>query len=69
VRGVSFYVGIGASAHAKDDRQTAVFSKVKVEPLVPEAGAKPVLYSSLETVAIASTDRRCSSPASRLSLE
>jgi TolB protein len=53
-----FYVGIGVSAHDKDDLQTAVFSKVKVEPLVPEADAKPVLYSSLETVAIASTDRR-----------
>jgi TolB protein len=53
-----FYVGIGVSAHDKDDLQTAVFSNVKVEQLVPAADAKQVLYSSLETVAIASTDRR-----------
>ena len=53
-----FYVGIGVSAHNKDDVQTAVFSNVKVEQLPPETDVKPVLYSTLETVAVASTDRR-----------
>jgi TolB protein len=52
-----FYVGIGVSAHDKDDLQTAVFSNVKVEELAPAATTNQVLYSSLETVAIASTDR------------
>ena len=52
-----FYVGIGVSAHDKDDLQTAVFSNVKVEDLAPAATTNQVLYSSLETVAIASTDR------------
>lgn len=53
-----FYVGIGVSAHNKDELQTAVFSNVKVETLAPVSDRKPVLYSTLETVAIASTDRR-----------
>jgi len=54
----SFYVGIGVSAHDKDDLQTAIFSNVKVETLSPASDARPVLYSTLETVAIASGDRR-----------
>jgi len=53
-----FYVGIGVSAHNKDQLQTAVFSKVKVETLAPESGEKPVLYSTLETVSVDSSDRR-----------
>jgi hypothetical protein len=55
-----FYVGIGVSAHDKDDLQTAIFSNVKVEQLPSAVDAKQVLYSSLETVAVASTDRRVS---------
>lgn len=53
-----FYVGIGVSAHDKDALETAVFSHVKVEPLRADGGEKPVLYSTLETISIASTDRR-----------
>jgi hypothetical protein len=53
-----FYVGIGVSAHDKDDLQTAVFSNVKVEALAPVDKAKLVLYSTLETVPVASGDRR-----------
>lgn len=53
-----FYLGIGVSAHDKDDLQTAVFSNVKMEELAPAADTGQVLYSTLETVAIASTDRR-----------
>jgi TolB protein len=52
-----FYIGIGVSAHDKDVTETAIFSHVKLTPLAPATG-KLVLYSSLETVAIASGDRR-----------
>lgn len=52
-----FYVGLGVCAHDKNAVETAVFSKVKLEPLAAATG-QPVLYSSLETVAVASTDRR-----------
>ena len=52
-----FYVGLALSAHDKDVTETAVFRNVKLEPLGPAAG-KPVLYSTLETVLVASTDRR-----------
>ncbi len=51
-----FYVGIGVCAHDKDDVQKAVFRNVSVWPIPPPKG-KQVLLSSLETVAIASTDR------------
>ncbi len=52
-----FYVGIGVSAHDKDATETALFSNVKVEDQAAN-DKKPVLYSTLETVPIASTDRR-----------
>ncbi|HEX3996517.1 MAG TPA: hypothetical protein VHX39_35560, partial [Acetobacteraceae bacterium] len=52
-----FYVGIGVSAHDKDATETAIFSNVKVEELAAN-DRKQVLYSTLETVPIASTDRR-----------
>jgi TolB protein len=53
----SFYVGIGVCAHDKDASETAVFSNVKIQPL-GSTGEKPVLYSTLETVPVASGDRR-----------
>jgi Tol biopolymer transport system component len=53
----SFYVGIGVCAHDKDTSETAVFSNVKVEQL-KHSGEKGLLYSTLENVPIASTDRR-----------
>ena len=56
--GSTFYVGIGVSAHDKDDVQTAIFSDVKVEELSSGDKAKAVFYSTLETVPIASGDRR-----------
>ena len=52
-----FYVGLGVSAHDKDVSETAVFSKVELAPVPPVTG-KPVLWSVLETVNVASTDRR-----------
>jgi TolB protein len=53
-----FYVGIGVSAHDKDATETAIFSNVKLETLTTASDKKPLLYSTLETVPIASTDRR-----------
>ncbi len=52
-----YYVGIGVSSHDKDVSETAVFSNVKLDQLAPSSAA-PTLYSSLETVTVASTDRR-----------
>jgi TolB protein len=54
----TFYVGIGVSAHNKDDLQTAVFSNLKVETLAPVDQTKLVLFSTLEMVPVASGDRR-----------
>jgi TolB protein len=52
-----FYIGIGVCAHDKDVVEKAIFSNVKLVSLPPAAG-KPVLYSALETITVASTDRR-----------
>jgi len=62
--GGDFYVGIGVCSHDKDRVETAVFSNVLIEPLkaAPMAAenseAGMTLYSSLENVTVASTDRR-----------
>jgi TolB protein len=54
-----FYVGLGVCAHNKDLSETAIFSHVQLGvPPAPAADAKPVLYSTLETQAMNSTDRR-----------
>ena len=56
-----FYIGIGVCSHHKDASETALFSNVQVESLdAKEKSAKelqPILYSALETVAVASSDR------------
>ncbi len=52
----TFYVGIGACAHDEDVVEKAVFSKVDVTT-PPAVTGDPKLYSTLETVAIGSTDR------------
>jgi TolB protein len=52
-----FYIGIGVCSHDKDVVEKAVFSNVKFEQLPPSTG-KTVLVSSLETISVASTDRR-----------
>ena len=53
----TFYVGLGVCSHDKDVVETAAFSNVE---LSQPTGAKsePVLYSTLETVTVASADRR-----------
>jgi hypothetical protein len=52
-----FYVGIGVCAHNKDNVETATFSNVTIAPLAPTT-AKGTLYSTMETITVASTDRR-----------
>lgn len=53
-----FYVGIGVCAHDKNVVETAVFSNVEVTEAPALAGDTPTtLYSTLETIAINSTDR------------
>ena len=51
-----FYIGLGVCSHDKDVVKKAVFSNVKLVSLPPATG-KPVLYSALETIDVASTVR------------
>jgi TolB protein len=54
----SFYVGLGVCSHDKDVVEKAIFSNVELtQPPAAQAG-KPVLYSTLETIAPDSADRR-----------
>jgi len=53
-----FLVGIGVCAHDQDATEKAVFSNVECATALPAATGRPVLYSSLETQALSSTDRR-----------
>jgi dipeptidyl aminopeptidase/acylaminoacyl peptidase len=53
----SFYVGIGVCSHDKDVTEKAIFSNVEVSELPPSVGTAK-LFSTLETVTIASTNRR-----------
>ena len=52
-----FYAGLGVCSHDENVTETALFSNVKIEPLSPPA-TQPVLHSTLESVIVASTDRR-----------
>jgi hypothetical protein len=55
----AFYVGLGVCAHNDDHLETAVFSHVDLKPLPSSApDARRQRISTLETVAIASKDRR-----------
>lgn len=51
-----FYVGIGVCAHNKDRFETAIFSKVELKTGADSKATN--LWSTLETVPIASKDRR-----------
>jgi len=54
-----FYVGLGVCSHDKDVVEQAVFSNVELtQP--PALASKPTLYSTLETVDVASADRKVS---------
>jgi hypothetical protein len=52
----AFYVGLGVCAHNKDAVERAEFGNVALGEVSSEWGAQ--LYTSLETVDVASTDRR-----------
>lgn len=52
-----FYAGLGVCAHDDGALERAVFSEVQLHPARP-LGATPRLFSTLETVPIASKDRR-----------
>jgi TolB protein len=65
IRG-EYYVGLGVCSHEKDLVEKAVFSNVDLRTAdtqasasqISGASAQPVLYSTIETVPIASGDRR-----------
>lgn len=52
-----FYIGLGVCSHEKDLSETAVFKSVNIITELPQSD-KPQLFSTLETVTVASTDRR-----------
>jgi TolB protein len=53
-----FYVGLGVCAHDSNALEKAMFTNVEISPLPEEQEGEPVLESTLETISIASTDRR-----------
>lgn len=53
-----FYVGLGVCSHDEGVTERAVFSGVELSTTFPEASRPPVLYSTLETQTMSSTDRR-----------
>ena len=53
-----YYVGIGVCSHEKDAVETAVFSNVELVSGAPPKSAQARLFSTLETVTVASTDAR-----------
>ena len=53
-----FYVGIGLCSHDKSVMEKAVFSKVDLKAAEPAAASASTLYSMLEIIMVASTDRR-----------
>jgi Tol biopolymer transport system component len=53
-----FYVGIGVCSHDKDVVEKAVFSNVGLRAGASITAASYTLYSTLETISVASTDRR-----------
>jgi len=53
-----FYVGLAVCAHEVEGLEKAIFSKVEIAPARQSAGVKPKLESTLETVSIASKDRK-----------
>jgi Tol biopolymer transport system component len=55
----SFYVGLGVCAHDNKTIERAVFSNVELKPVPPGAAdARTMTESTLETIAVASTDRQ-----------
>lgn len=53
-----FYVGIGVCSHDSNVIEKAVFSNVEITPIQSKTNTATVVESTLETIAIGSTDRR-----------
>lgn len=54
-----FYVGVGVCSHDKNAREKALFSHLELKEIARAAAPEQTtLYSTLETVTVASTDRR-----------
>ena len=53
-----FYAGSGLCSHNKDVEERAVFSKVELEAIEPDAGEEKTLYSTLQTIGIEENFRR-----------
>ncbi|MBN2415487.1 TolB family protein [bacterium] len=53
-----FYVGLGVCAHTNSTLETAMFSRVAVRQLEPVPDSLTTLESTLETISIASLNRR-----------
>jgi TolB protein len=53
-----YYVGIGVCSHNDNVTEKAVFSNVELTTTFPGLSSPPVVYSTLETQSMASTDRR-----------
>ena len=53
-----FYVGLGVCAHNNEALEKAVFTNIELTSGVPAPAGKPSLLSTLETVPLASKDRR-----------
>jgi len=53
-----FYIGLGVSAHNNSTIETAIFSNVIIEDLIQKPDSLMEIQSTLETIAIASFDRR-----------
>lgn len=53
-----FFIGLGVCAHDSNAVEKAVFSNVEITSAKAKTTAEPVLESTLETIAIASKDRR-----------
>ena len=54
----SFYIGIGVCSHDKNVVEKATFSDVELTMPLPSPSVQPKLASTLETITVASTDRR-----------
>ena len=52
-----FYVGLGVCAHNNDALEKALFANVELDT-APRGQSRPILFSTLETVPLASKDRR-----------
>ena len=53
-----FYIGLGVCAHNNEVLESAVFSKVRIDSLASKPDSLLSVESTLETIAIASFDRR-----------